>query len=169
MNSKAGYRILIVDDEPEYQKVVSLILDGAGYHTDACSNGREAIEFVRDHEVHLVITDLRMPEMDGEELIKELTGYGSYRYAVSERKASLNVASRLRTIFKEGVISFDLAQNIIVLKTMPGVASAACAAIDGMEITGLVGSLAGDDTAMLVMRTNEDAQEFCNEIHTMLK
>ena len=94
-------------------------------------------------------------------LIKELTGY--------ERKASLNVASRLRTIFKEGVISFDLAQNIIVLKTMPGVASAACAAIDGMEITGLVGSLAGDDTAMLVMRTNEDAQEFCNEIHTMLK
>ena len=46
MNSKAGYRILIVDDEPEYQKVVSLILDGAGYHTDACSNGREAIEFV---------------------------------------------------------------------------------------------------------------------------
>ena len=101
--------------------------------------------------------------------IKELTGYGTYRYAVSERKASLNVASRLRTIFKEGVISFDLAQNIIVLKTMPGVASAACAAIDGMEITGLVGSLAGDDTAMLVMRTNEDAQEFCNEIHTMLK
>ena len=100
-------------------------------------------------------------------LIKELTGYGTYRYAVSERKASLNVASRLRTIFKEGVISFDLAQNIIVLKTMPGVA--ACAAIDGMEITGLVGSLAGDDTAMLVMRTNEDAQEFCNEIHTMLK
>ena len=97
-------------------------------------------------------------------LIKELTGYGTYRYAVSERKASLNVASRLRTIFKEGVISFDLAQNIIV-----GVASAACAAIDGMEITGLVGSLAGDDTAMLVMRTNEDAQEFCNEIHTMLK
>ena len=102
-------------------------------------------------------------------LIKELTGYGTYRYAVSERKASLNVASRLRTIFKEGVISFDLAQNIIVLKTMPGVASAACAAIDGTEITGLVGSLAGDDTAMLVMRTNEDAQEFCNEIHTMLK
>ena len=40
-------------------------------------------------------------------LIKELTGYGTYRYAVSERKASLNVASRLRTIFKEGVISFE--------------------------------------------------------------
>lgn len=102
-------------------------------------------------------------------LVKELTGYGTYRYAVSERKASLNFAGRLRTIFKEGVTSFDLAQNIVVLKTMPGLASAACAAIDGMDINGLVGSLAGDDTALLIMRTNEDAQAFCNEIHTMLK
>ena len=102
-------------------------------------------------------------------LVKELTGYGTYKYAVSERKASLNLAGRLRTIFKEGVTSFDVAQNIVVLRTMPGLASAACAAIDGMEIANLVGSLAGDDTAILIMRTNEAAQEFCNEIHKMLK
>lgn len=102
-------------------------------------------------------------------LVKELTGYGTYKYAVSERKTSLNFAGRLCTIFKEGVISFDLAQNIVVLKTMPGLASAACSAIDGMEIQNLVGSLAGDDTAILILRTNEDAAEFCNEIHKMLK
>ena len=102
-------------------------------------------------------------------LIKELTGYGTYKYVVSERKASLNFAGRLRTIFKEGVTSFDLAQNIVVLKTMPGLASAAGAAIDGMEIPDLVGSLAGDDTVILIMRTNEAAMEFCNEIHKMLK
>ena len=51
---------------------------------------------------------------------------------------------------------------------MPGLASAACAAIDGMEISGLVGSLAGDDTALLIMRDNEKAASFCEEIHTML-
>ena len=102
-------------------------------------------------------------------LIKELTGYGTYKYVVSERKASLNFAGRLRTIFKEGVTSFDLAQNIVVLKTMPGLASAAGAAIDGMEIPDMVGSLAGDDTVILIMRTNEAATEFCNEIHNMLK
>lgn len=102
-------------------------------------------------------------------LIKELTGYGTYKYVVSERKASLNFAGRLRTIFKEGVTSFDLAQNIVVLKTMPGLASAAGAAIDGMEIPDLVGSLAGDDTVILIMRTNDAAMEFCNEIHKMLK
>lgn len=102
-------------------------------------------------------------------LIKELTGYGTYKYVVSERKTSLNFAGRLRTIFKEGVTSFDMAQNIVVVKTMPGLASAACAAVDGMEIPDLVGSLAGDDTALLTMRTNEAAAEFCNEIHKMLK
>ena len=102
-------------------------------------------------------------------LIKELTGYGTYKYVVSERKTSLNFAGRLRTIFKEGVTSFDVAQNIGVVKTMPGLASAACAAVDGMEIPDLVGSLAGDDTALLIMRTNEAAAEFCNEIHKMLK
>ena len=62
-----------------------------------------------------------------------------------------------------------MAQNIVVVKTMPGLASAACAAVDGMEIPDLVGSLAGDDTALLIMRTNEAAAEFCNEIHKMLK
>ena len=102
-------------------------------------------------------------------LIKELNGYGTYKYVVSERKTSLNFAGRLRTIFKEGVTSFDMAQNIVVVKTMPGLASAACAAVDGMEIPDLVGSLAGDDTALLIMRTNEAAAEFCNEIHKMLK
>ena len=102
-------------------------------------------------------------------LIKELTGYGTSKYVVSERKTSLNFAGRLRTIFKEGVTSFDMAQNIVVVKTMPGLASAACAAVDGMEIPDLVGSLAGDDTALLIMRTNEAAAEFCNEIHKMLK
>ena len=102
-------------------------------------------------------------------LIKELTGYGTYKYVVSERKMSMNFAGRLRTIFKEGVTSFDVAQNIVVLKTMPGLASAAAAAIDGMEIDDLVGSLVGDDTVILIMRTNESAVEFCNEIHKMLK
>ena len=101
-------------------------------------------------------------------LIKELTSYGTYKYVVSGRKTSLNFAGRLRTIFKEGVTSFDRAQNIVVLKTMPGLASAACAAIDGMEISGLVGSLAGDDTALLIMWDNEKAASFCEEIHTML-
>ena len=52
-------------------------------------------------------------------LVKELTSYGTYKYVVSGRRASLNFAGRLRTIFKEGVTSFDRAQNIVVIKTGP--------------------------------------------------
>ena len=52
-------------------------------------------------------------------LIKELTRHGTYKYVVSERKTSLNFAGRLLTIFREGVTSFDVAQNIVVVKTMP--------------------------------------------------
>ena len=101
-------------------------------------------------------------------LVKELTALGTYKYAVSGRKASLNTAGRLRTIFKEGVTSYDRAQNIVVLRTMPGLASAACAAIDAMDIPDLVGSLAGDDTAMLILRDNDRAADFCDEISAML-
>lgn len=102
-------------------------------------------------------------------LIKELTGHGAYKYVVSGRKTSLNIAERLRTIFRESITSFDYAQNIVVINTMPGLASAAGAAIDGMEIPEMVGSLAGDDTAILIMRTTQDAEDFCKKIHEMLQ
>ena len=102
-------------------------------------------------------------------LIKELAGHGTYKYVVSDRKTSLNFAERLRTIFRESVVSFDFAQNIVVINTMPGLASAAAAALDGMEIPNMVGSLAGDDTAILIMRTNEDAEDFFQKIQEMLK
>lgn len=101
-------------------------------------------------------------------LVKEPVGNGTYRYSQSAGKHSSNFAGRLRNIFREGVTSFDIAQNIVVIKTMPGLASAAAAALDGMEINGFVGSLAGDDTAILIMRTNEAAEAFCDEIHEML-
>ena len=103
------------------------------------------------------------------QLIKELTPTGSYRYAVSIHQNRRDFNDRLRNVFREGVTSVDLAQNIIVLKTMPGLANAAAAALDGMDIEEMVGSLAGDDTALLVMRTNQAAEQFCSELRMMLK
>ncbi|MBQ0038163.1 MAG: arginine repressor [Clostridiales bacterium] len=102
-------------------------------------------------------------------LIKEPVGQGRYRYAVSVHKAKLNFADRLRTIFRESILHVDNAQNLVVIKTMPGLASAAAAAIDSMEITYLVGSLAGDDTVLLIMRDLESAADFCIEVKDMLR
>ncbi|HIT02451.1 MAG TPA: arginine repressor [Candidatus Enterenecus merdae] len=102
-------------------------------------------------------------------LVKQPTGEGRYKYAAAAAKpAHPNFAGRLRNIFKEGVTSFDMAQNIVVVKTMPGLAPAAGAALDGMEIDGLVGSLAGDDTVILIMRNNQLAAELCKEMGSML-
>ena len=102
-------------------------------------------------------------------LVKELTGRGRYRYAQSDRRTSVGTDIRLRNIFKEGVVSVDVAQNIVVVRTMPGLASAACSALDGMEIPGMVGSLAGDDTGILIMRDNTAAQQFSGEVHKLLQ
>ena len=102
-------------------------------------------------------------------MVKELTGNGGYRYALSERKRGAGTDTRLRNIFKEGVVSADAAQNIVVVRTMPGVASGVCLALDGMDISGMVGSLAGDDTGILIMRDSASAQQFVNEIHKLLK
>lgn len=102
-------------------------------------------------------------------LIKEPMGQGKYRYAVSVQRNRLNVADKLRTIFRESIVSVDYAQNIVVIKTMAGLANAAAAALDSMSIPYMVSSLAGDDTAMLVMRDTDSARSFCDEIHEMLK
>ena len=53
---------------------------------------------------------------------------------------------------------------MIVIKTMPGLASAACSAIDKMELNEILGTLAGDDTAFIVMRDTASASELCDEI-----
>ena len=101
-------------------------------------------------------------------LIKQPAGQGVYKYAVSDNRNRLNFAEMLRTIFRESITSIDYAQNIVVIKTMPGLASAACSALDNMDLTYMVGSLAGDDTAFLLMKDTEAAETFCEEIKEML-
>ncbi len=101
-------------------------------------------------------------------LVKELTGKGRYRYAISAQTGASDLTGRLKTIFREGVVSFDCAQNLVVVKTMPGLGSAAGAALDGMDIPDLLGSLAGDDTVLLILRTPESARNFCATIRELL-
>ena len=101
--------------------------------------------------------------------LKEPVGQGRYRYTVSSQRNRLNVADKLRNIFRESITSVDFAQNLVVIKTMAGLANAAAAALDSMNIPYVVGSLAGDDTVMLVMKDTESARGFCEEIHDMLR
>ena len=101
-------------------------------------------------------------------IVKELTSLGTYRYTTPTKEVSGSFSSRMNTIFKECVIGFDYAQNIVVVRTLPGLASAAGSAIDSMNLSIVVGSLAGDDTVMIVMRDNNAAAAFCGEIKNLI-
>ena len=92
---------------------------------------------------------------------------GTYRYTAAADKSDV-FSSRLNTIFRECVTNYDHAQNIVVIKTMPGLADAACSTVDAMNLSVVVGSLAGDDTALIVMRDNAAAAAFCAEIKKLL-
>ena len=102
-------------------------------------------------------------------LIKEPIGQGKYRYAISIQRKRLNIADKLRTILRESIVSMDHAQNLVVIKTMSGLASAAATALDSMRVNGVVGSVAGDDTVLLVARDAKTAQDLCSEIMDMVK
>ena len=101
-------------------------------------------------------------------VVKELTSLGNYRYTISASDLGSTFSARLNTIFRECVISFDYAQNIIVVRTLPGLASAAGSAIDAMNLHSIVGTLAGDDTVMIVMRDTNAAATLCGEIKSLL-
>lgn len=98
MMDKKNYRILVVDDEIEYQRVFSYILKKNGYMVKTCSSGKEALEILEHNEIDLIMTDLKMPEMDGVELVRQVkmnwetveiivnTAYGSIESAVEAMK-----------------------------------------------------------------------------------
>ena len=101
-------------------------------------------------------------------IVKELTNLGTYRYTTSANEVTGSFSARLNPIFRECLIGFDYAQNIIVIRTLPGLASAAGSAIDAMNLSIVVGSLAGDDTVMVVMRDSNAAAAFCGEIRSLI-
>jgi Arginine repressor len=97
-------------------------------------------------------------------LVKELSAGGGYKYVTPSDNASGDYSMKLKTIFNESVREIKQAQNLVVIKTLPGLADAACATLDAMEVTGLIGTLAGDDTAFLAMADSEAAKRFCEEL-----
>lgn len=101
-------------------------------------------------------------------ILKDLTAMGTYRYTISSKEASGAFSNRLNAIFKESVISYDYAQNLVVVKTLPTLAPAAGRAIDAMNMSVVVGTLAGDDTLLIIMRDVQAAIGFCIEIKKLL-
>lgn len=101
-------------------------------------------------------------------IVKELTSFGTYRYTTASREVPNGFLGRLNTIFRESVTHYDYAQNIIVIHTLPGLAAAAASAVDAMNMSVVLGTLAGDDTVFIVMRDANSAAAFCGELRGLL-
>lgn len=150
MKSKRQAKIMeiISTTNVETQEQLLQELEEAGFHCTQATISRD-------------IKELR--------IVKELTGLGTYRYTSSAKEMPATFSNRLNTIFRECVTRYDYAQNIVVIHTMPGLANAAASAIDAMGMSVVVGTLAGDDTVMVVMRDNNAAAQFCGEITHLIR
>lgn len=92
---------------------------------------------------------------------------GGQRYAVHQSTGSAMNEKYIR-VLKDGFVSMDMAQNILVIKTVSGMAMAVCAAIDAMKWEEVVGSIAGDDTIMCAIRTVEDTLRVIEKINRIV-
>lgn len=101
-------------------------------------------------------------------LIKVPMGEGKSKYAQNNKQIDFSNISRLRGILKDSIISAESSGNMIVVKTLPGTANAAAAAIDSMGSEEVLGSLAGDDTIFVLMRNERSARDFAARLHENL-
>lgn len=93
-------------------------------------------------------------------LLKTLSGSEKYVYKAPKSETE-ELSSKFDVLLEESVVKIEAVFNQIVIKCYSGLANAVCAAMDTMHFQGLVGTLAGDDTILVIMRTEGDAQNLC--------
>ena len=138
---------LIQSRDIETQEQLLGALEAEGFHTTQATISRD-------------IKQLR--------IVKALGAHGNYCYTTSPKATEHTFSAKLNLIFKQGVISINHAQNIIVVKTIPGMASAACLALDTLELNEILGTIAGDDTCFIVVRDTASAASLCSEISSQI-
>ncbi len=91
---------------------------------------------------------------------------GKQKYAVLDSVVN-NMSEKFARVFKEGFVSVDRANNMVVIKTLSGMAMAVGAAIDEMQFENILGTIAGDDTIFAILREPDDALKFMDQIVVM--
>ena len=101
-------------------------------------------------------------------LNKVPTPDGKQRYTSTVRGEDSHLSAKYARVFKDGFMSMDNAQNILVIKTVSGMAMAVAASIDAMNMKEVVGSIAGDDTIMVAIRTTEETKIVMDKLREIL-
>ncbi len=101
-------------------------------------------------------------------LTKVQTENGRQKYALLQQSAGGGMNEKLVRVLRDAFVSMDKAQNILVIRTISGMAMAAAATLDSLEIPSIVGCIAGDDTIMCAIRTNQDTDHVMKEISKLV-
>ncbi len=101
-------------------------------------------------------------------LVKILSSSGEYKYSVPPNLKEKNPLSMLISLFSESVVAIDYAMNMVVIKCHVGMANAVCAKLDSADFQNIVGTLAGDDTIFVVMRTENDAVRLVENLNNLI-
>ena len=101
-------------------------------------------------------------------LLKVLTAAGSYKYAAADKPEN-GLSERFHRIFSESVLSMAHAYNQIIIKTLPGSANVAAEMVDGLRWPEIIGTLAGDNTILLIVRSVEEVEVVLKRIDDMLR
>lgn len=101
-------------------------------------------------------------------LSKVLTQEGRQKYVIL-RQEDAYMSERYIRVLRDGFFSMDMAQNILVVKTVSGMAMAVAAALDALKFPEVVGCIAGDDTIMVAVRTVEETERLMEKIHAMIE
>lgn len=101
-------------------------------------------------------------------LSKVPAGNGKQKYVVLKQDDA-HMEDRFIRVLRDGFVSMDMAQNILVVRTVSGMAMAVAAAIDALHFKEVVGCIAGDDTIMIAVRTIEDTRMLMDKIHKMME
>ncbi len=144
-NARQAKILELIDREPiDRQEVLMASLREAGYHVTQATVSRDIRELG---------------------LIKVSAGAGKYRY-VSAAGTGKNAHSpgRFEMIFRESVLKVDYAGHFVLVKCYSGMANAACEVFDSMTWDDVVGTLSGDDTFLILMRTEEAAQRMTGQL-----
>lgn len=102
-------------------------------------------------------------------LIKIPYKNGHYRYALSNEKQNLMSKNHTAILFQEAVVKIDHSMNMVILHTIPGSASSVAFALDHAKNDSIIGTLAGDDTVLIILKNPEDVPQFLSHLQSLLK
>ncbi len=100
-------------------------------------------------------------------LLKKLNDSGRYVYAPHTSKNSEGVTDKMSIILSKSIISVDYALNTVVIKTLAGMAQGAASVLDALQFSECLGTIAGDDTIFVTVRSENAAQKLCKKLKSM--